>query len=83
MKSLVIGATLFLSMVTTSQACDDMKTTQAIVDYVCNYSLVSNTQCRIWKEDMRQMSHNNQIIVDTFISWDTNLEEPEKFVAEN
>ena len=88
MKSLIIAATLLFSIVTTSHACEDMKTTQAIVDYVCDYSLVSTTQCRIWKEDMRQMNHNNQIIIDSFIGWDTSLEEsiveePEKFIAEN
>jgi len=49
--------------------CQDLKTTQAIVDYVCDYSLVSNTQCNMWREDMRQMHYNTEIIVDSFISW--------------
>lgn len=51
--------------------CQDLKTTQAIVDYVCAYSLVSNTQCDMWREDMRQAQHNTEIIVDSFISWNS------------
>lgn len=52
--------------------CQDLKTTQAIVAYVCDYSLVSNTQCNMWREDVRQMHANTEIIVDSFISWDRN-----------
>ncbi len=83
MKSLVVGATLGILMTCNAHACEEMHTTQAIVEYVCNYSLVSDTQCRIWKEDMRQMNHNNQVIVDSFISWDNNLEERKNIIAEN
>ena len=81
MKSLIVGATLGILITSNAHACEEMHTTQAIVDYVCNYSLVSDTQCRIWKEDMRQMNHNNQIIVDSFISWDSNLEEQQNMFA--
>ena len=82
MKSLILTATLSISALTTSHACDEMETTQAVVDYVCDYSLVSNTQCRIWKEDMRQMSYNNRVIIDSFIHWDNNMEEESNYVAE-
>jgi hypothetical protein len=44
---------------------------------------VSDTQCRVWKEDMRQMSYNNRVIMDSFISWDKNLEEDNTYVAES
>lgn len=83
MKSLILVSTLSISMLSASHACDELKTTQAVVDYVCDYSLVSNTQCRIWKEDMRQMSYNNQVIIDSFISWDKDIEEANNYVAEN
>ena len=82
MKSLILASTLFVSMLSTSYACDEMETAQSVVEYVCNYSLVSNTQCRIWKEDMRQMSYNNRIIIDSFISWDKGIEEANSYVAE-
>ncbi|MDW3096121.1 MAG: hypothetical protein R8G33_10650 [Gammaproteobacteria bacterium] len=82
MKSLILATTLFISTLSVGQACDEMKTTQAVVDYVCDYSLVSNTQCNIWKEDMRQMNYNNRIIIDSFISWDKNKEEPNNYIAE-
>lgn len=49
--------------------CEDLSTTKAIVEYVCNYNLVSNTQCRMWREDVRQMNHNTEVIVNAFISW--------------
>lgn len=49
--------------------CQDIETTQAIVKYVCDYSLVSNTQCAVWREDVRQMHDNTEVIVDSFISW--------------
>ena len=75
MKSLILCAAISVSTLSTSYACDEMDTTQAVVDYVCNYGLVSNTQCRMWKEDMRQMSYNNRIIIDSFISWDKDMEE--------
>ena len=83
MKSLMIGTTISILLSFNTYACEEIKTTQAIVDYVCNYSLVSDTQCRVWKEDMRQMNYNNQIIVDSFISWDSSLEESQKIIAEN
>lgn len=82
MKSLMLVTTLYVSMLSTSHACDEIQTTQAVVDYVCNYSLVSNTQCRIWKEDMRQMSYNNRVIIDSFISWDKDMEEESNYIAE-
>ena len=82
MKSLILTATLSISALTTTHACDEMETTQAVVDYVCDYSLVSNTQCRIWKEDMRQMSYNNRVIIDSFIHWDKNMEEESNYVVE-
>jgi hypothetical protein len=71
-----------VAALSTSYACDEMDTAQAVVEYVCNYSLVSSTQCRIWKEDMRQMSYNNRIIIDSFISWDNEIEEVSSYVAE-
>lgn len=52
--------------------CQDIETTQAIVKYVCDYSLVSNTQCAVWREDVRQMHDNTAVIVDSFISWNRN-----------
>jgi hypothetical protein len=82
MKSLILAATFSVSTLSTSYACDEMETTQAVVDYVCNYSLVSHTQCRIWKEDMRQMSYNNRVIIDSFIGWNKNIEEVNNYVAE-
>ena len=60
--------------------CEDIKTTKAIVDYVCDYSLVSNIQCRMWREDIRQMHHNTEVIVNSFISWKPELS-PEKQTA--
>ena len=83
MKSLILATTLFAATLSTSYACDEMETTQAVVDYVCNYSLVSNTQCKLWKEDMRQMSYNNRVILDSFIGWDKDIEEANNYVAEN
>ena len=83
MKSLILAATVSMSALSTSYACDELETTQAVVDYVCNYSLVSNTQCRIWKEDMRQMNYNNQVIINSFISWNKELEESKNLVAEH
>ncbi len=85
MRSLMIGATISILFSFNSHACEEAHTTQAIVNYVCDYSLVSDTQCKIWKEDMRQMNYNNKIIVDSFISWDRNLdlEEPPHIVAEH
>lgn len=82
MRSLCLCAVLGLSTLVNSYACDDIKTTQAIVEYVCHYSLVSDTQCRIWKEDVRQMNQNNEIIIDSFISWDKKMEMEQHTVAE-
>jgi len=83
MKPLILSVTLsMLTLLPTSFACDEINTTKAVVDYVCNYSLVSNTQCRIWKEDMRQMSYNNRVIIDSFIGWDDSIEEVNNYVAE-
>ena len=69
----VFGCALACALSATAQAeCQDLKTTQAIVDYVCDYALVSDTQCNMWREDMRQMHNNTEIIVDSFISWNRN-----------
>lgn len=83
MRSIVIGAIVSLLLSFNLHACEEMHTTEAIVEYVCDYSLVSETQCRIWKEDMRQMNANRQIIVDSFISWDSNLDDQQNILAEN
>lgn len=61
--------------------CEDLSTTKAIVEYVCDYGLVSNTQCRIWREDVRQMNHNTEVIVNAFISW--NEAENSKLMAQS
>lgn len=58
--------------VSANAECQDIRTTQAIVNYVCDYSLVSNTQCAVWREDVRQMHSNTEVIVDSFISWNRN-----------
>ncbi len=83
MKSLMIGAALLFISMNTTHACEDMKTTEAIVKYVCDYSLVSNTQCNMWKEDMRQMNYNNEVIINSFISWDKELDDSANLVAEH
>ncbi len=83
MKSLKIGAALLFCTLSTSHACEELKTTEAIVNYVCDYSLVSNTQCKVWKEDMRQMNYNNQVIINSFISWNKELEDSKNLVAEH
>lgn len=82
MKSLIVTISLVFSVAVKVYACEEMKTTEAIVEYVCNYSLVSNTQCQMWKRDMHQMRINNQIIIDSFISWDKNLEDQINMFAE-
>ena len=81
MKSMTIIAGLFFTLPNVVLACEDLKTTEAIVDYVCAYSLVSDTQCKIWQEDMRQMNYNNEIIVNSFLSWNKALEEKQDSVA--
>ena len=81
MKSMTIIAGLFFTLPNAVLACEDLKTTEAIVDYVCAYSLVSDTQCKIWQEDMRQMNYNNEIIVNSFLSWNKALEEKQDSVA--
>lgn len=63
--------------------CQDIKTTQAIVKYVCDYSLVSHTQCALWTEDVRQMQSNSAVIVNSFISWNNNQPEPVNQATEN
>ncbi len=63
--------------------CQDLKTTEAIVEYVCNYELVSSTQCRVWREDVRQMTNNTEIIVDSFISWNMQSQKNAGFISEN
>ncbi|MEM8843947.1 MAG: hypothetical protein AAGB35_02790 [Pseudomonadota bacterium] len=75
MKSLIVTVLLALSIFSTVNACEDLRTTKEIVKYVCNYSLVSDTQCRIWTEDIRQMHYTNEIIVNSFLSWDESLKE--------
>lgn len=83
MKLFITGIAFLFSL--NAYACEKIHASQAqaIVNYVCNYSLVSDTQCKVWKEDMRQMSYNNQIIIDSFISWDSDLEEQQKLIAEH
>ncbi len=78
----IIYITLLLLILSSNAAaqCEDLKTTKAIVEYVCDYSLVSNTQCRIWREDIRQMHHNTEVIVNAFISW--NEAENSKLMAQ-
>ena len=66
---------LFSLALSNALACDDIKTTEAIVNYVCDYSLVSDTQCRVWIEDVRQMNNNQKIIHDSFISWTNDFNE--------
>ena len=70
-KSVIAAVACAFSMNAHAE-CKDLQTTQAIVDYVCDYSLVSKTQCNMWREDMRQMQYNTEIIVDSFISWNEN-----------
>ena len=81
MKLMTMIAGLFFTLPDAVSACEDLKTTGAIVDYVCAYSLVSDTQCKIWQEDMRQMNHNSEIIVNSFLSWNKTLEEKEDSVT--
>ena len=83
MKSLIFTSLLSITLFTGAHACEDLKTTKEIVKYVCDYSLVSNTQCRIWTEDIRQMHYTNKIIVNSFLSWDEDLKEANHLVAES
>ena len=62
--------------------CEDLSTTKAIVEYVCAYELVSPTQCRMWREDIRQMSNNTEVIVNSFISWNEESEHSLKLIAD-
>lgn len=82
MKSLIVAAVLSLVPFASTQACEDIATTKEIVKYVCDYSLVSDTQCNIWTEDIRQMHYTNKIIVNSFLSWDDDLKELKQLVAE-
>ncbi len=83
MKSLILVATLSIPTLSTSYACDEMETAKVVVDHVCNYSLVSNSQCRVWQEDMRQMTYNNRIIIDSFIGWNSYSEKANNDLAKN
>ena len=74
MSSAIRNAILIVTLVfaggnSHAAECEDLSTTKAIVEYVCDYGLVSYTQCRIWREDVRQMTHNTEVIVNAFISW--------------
>lgn len=82
MKKLLIAVSLSLTASTTL-ACNDIQTTEAIVNYVCDYHLVSDTQCRVWAEDVRQMNTNQKIIHDSFISWTNELNEMGDLLASN
>ena len=64
-----------------SYACDDIKTTQAIVEYVCDYSLVSNTQCKVWSQDVQEMKTNQRIIADSFIAWKNDFNQMDKMLT--
>ena len=82
MKSLIVAAIFSLAPFLSAYACEDIATTKEIVKYVCDYSLVSDTQCTVWTEDIRQMHHTNKIIVNSFLSWDDNLNDMKQLVAE-
>ena len=79
-KMFWIAPLLFTFSASLAAECEDLSTTNAIVEYVCDYGLVSNTQCRIWREDVRQMNHNTEVIVNAFISW--NESESRKLMAQ-
>lgn len=82
MKSIIIATLFSLISVFSAHACEDIATTKEIVKYVCDYSLVSDTQCNVWTEDIRQMHYTNKIIVNSFLSWDDDLKELKQLVAE-
>ena len=77
MKYLALALLCFLASVNT-YACDDIKTTQAIVEYVCDYSLVSDTQCKVWSQDVKEMRTNQRIIADSFIAWKNDFNQMDK-----
>lgn len=79
-KAILTVPLLFVFSSTLAAECEDLSTTKAIVEYVCDYDLVSYTQCRIWREDVRQMNHNTEVIVNAFISW--NEAENSKLMAQ-
>lgn len=83
MKSIIVAALISLAALTNVQACEDIATTKEIVKYVCDYSLVSDTQCSVWTEDIRQMHYTNKIIVNSFLSWDDDMQEIKQLVAES
>lgn len=74
-------AMLGLLVCTDSHACDDIKTTQAIVKYVCDYSLVSDTQSKVWSQDVQEMKTNQQIIADSFIAWKKDFQQIDKIFS--
>lgn len=74
-------AILSLLASTPSYACDDIKTTQAIVEYVCDYSLVSDTQCKVWSQDVKEMKTNQRIIADSFIAWKKDFQQMDKIFS--
>ena len=82
MKSLIAATIFSLVPLLSTHACEDIATTKEIVKYVCDYSLVSDTQCSVWTEDIRQMHYTNKIIVNAFLSWDDDLKEPKQLIAE-
>ncbi len=79
-KAILTAPLLCVFSGTLAAECEDISTTKAIVEYVCDYNLVSHTQCRIWREDVRQMNHNTEVIVNAFISW--NEAENSKLMAQ-
>ncbi len=74
-------AILSLLASTPSYACDDIKTTQAIVEYVCDYSLVSDTQCKVWSQDVKEMKTNQRIIADSFIAWKKDFQQMDEIFS--
>ena len=86
LRKTAIGAALLLLLGSAGNAvaeCQDLQTTEAIVNYVCDYKLVSNTQCRMWREDVRQMTNNTEVIVNSFISWNMESQNNSSLVTEN
>ena len=82
MKSIIVATIFSLAPMLSAHACEDIATTKEIVKYVCDYSLVSDTQCNVWTEDIRQMHYTNKIIVNSFLSWDDDLSELKQLVAD-
>ena len=63
-KPLLVRLNLLLTaLATPSYGCDeDLK---ALVTYLCEYQLISDTQCQVWLEDLKQGDMNAEIIWET------------------